>query len=143
MDSLGKHLNHLYGTYDNIILLGDFNAETSEDDMKLFCTSYNLKNLVKKPTCFKNIDNPSWIDLVKKASCIDLVKKAICIDLVKKASCIDLVKKASCIDLILTNKPFSFRNTIVIETGLSDFHCLTITTIKCNFQKLKTSSNRL
>ena len=64
LDILGKQLNDVYGKYDNIILVGDFNAETSEDDMKLFCTSYNLKNLVKKPACFKNIDNPSCIDLI-------------------------------------------------------------------------------
>ena len=28
-----------------------------------FCDIYNLKNLVKEPTCFKNPDNPSCIDL--------------------------------------------------------------------------------
>ena len=27
-----------------------------------FCASYNLKNLIKEPTCFKNIDNPTLID---------------------------------------------------------------------------------
>ena len=32
--------------------------------MKLFCSSYNLKNLINDPTCFKKMDNPSCIDLV-------------------------------------------------------------------------------
>ena len=32
----------------------------------------------------------------------------------------------SCIDLILSNKPRSFHSTCVIETGLSDFHRMTV-----------------
>ena len=32
--------------------------------MQTFCDTYNLKSLVKKPTCFKNLDNPSCIDLI-------------------------------------------------------------------------------
>ena len=31
--------------------------------MNDFCNVYNLSNLVKEPTCFKNPDNPSCIDL--------------------------------------------------------------------------------
>ena len=99
LDSIGKLLNDLCGKYENLILFGDFNAEICEDEMQLFCTTYNFKSLVNKPTCFKNPNNPS------------------------------------CIDLILTNKSLSFQNTSMIETGLSDFHSLTITTMKCNFQK--------
>ena len=33
--------------YDNIILLGDFNSEVTEQSMSEFCNIYNLKNLVK------------------------------------------------------------------------------------------------
>ena len=50
--------------YDNIILLGDFNAEMSENAMIDFCDIYYLKNLVKDPTCFKNVEHPSCIDLI-------------------------------------------------------------------------------
>ena len=32
--------------------------------MKQFCASYNLRSLIKKPTCFKSVDNPSCIDLI-------------------------------------------------------------------------------
>ena len=32
--------------------------------MNIFCTNYNLKNLVKEPTCFKNIDKSSCVDLI-------------------------------------------------------------------------------
>ena len=68
--------------------------------MKPFCESYNLTNLIKQPTCFKNL------------------------------------KKHSCIDLILTNKPKSFQTICVIETGLSDFHGLTVSVLKMHYRKL-------
>ena len=32
--------------------------------MKTFCETYNLTNLIKGPTCFKNPLNPSSIDLI-------------------------------------------------------------------------------
>ena len=36
-----------------------------ENDKKMldFCESYKLKSLIKQPTCFKNPENPSCIDL--------------------------------------------------------------------------------
>ena len=43
----------------------------------------------------------------------------------------------SCIDLLLTNKPLSFQNLCVAETGLSDFHRMILTVTKMTFQKLK------
>ena len=42
----------------------------------------------------------------------------------------------SCIDLILTNNP-SFQNSGVIETGLFDFHKMTVTVMKTTSEKLK------
>ena len=32
--------------------------------MEQFCASYNLKSLIKEPACFKDVDNPSCIDLI-------------------------------------------------------------------------------
>ena len=32
--------------------------------MERLCASYNLKSLIKEPTCFKSVDNPSCIDLI-------------------------------------------------------------------------------
>ena len=95
LDSISKLLNELSIKYDN------FNSEMHEEPMNIFCTTYNLKNLVKEPTCFKNIDNPS------------------------------------CIDLILTNKPSYFQTTTVVETGISDFHKLTLTIIKSTLPKVE------
>jgi hypothetical protein len=93
--SLNKHMS----SYDNLILVGDFNSEMIENDMKEFCETYHLKNLIKEPTCFKNPHNPTSIDL------------------------------------ILTNRINSFQHSDVIETGLSDFHKMTITVLKTYFQK--------
>ena len=69
--------------------------------MEKFCASYNLKNLIKQPTCFKNLKNPT------------------------------------CIDHILTNHPKSFHSPSVFETGLSDFHKLTLTILKVFHAKYK------
>ena len=68
--------------------------------MPSFCDMFDLASLIKEPTCYKNPDN------------------------------------TSCIDLILTKKPFSFQNSCVAETGLSDFHWMILTVTKMTFQKL-------
>ena len=44
--------------------------------------------------------------------------------------------KPTCIDLILTNVPRMFQSTCVIETGLSDFHLMTVTVMRKTFKKL-------
>ena len=62
LTSLGNYLNELCKKYDNFILLGDFYSEMCEDAMLELSSVYNLKNVVKKPTCYKNIGNPSCID---------------------------------------------------------------------------------
>ena len=69
--------------------------------MSSFCDTLDLTSLIKEPTCYKNPDNPS------------------------------------CIDLHLTNKPLSFQNVCVAETGLSDFHRMILTVTNMTFQKLK------
>ena len=61
---IGKNLDLCSGKYENYLLMGDFNAEPSEYAMEEFMKLYNLKNLVKGPTCFKNPLNPSCIDLI-------------------------------------------------------------------------------
>ena len=50
--------------YDNFIVLGDVNCEASNDCMKDFCEAFNSSSLVKKPTCFKNPENPTCIDSI-------------------------------------------------------------------------------
>ena len=99
LTALSLILDKLTQQYDDIILMGDFNCEPNETDMVDFCEIYGLKNLVKEPTCFKNVENPSLIDL------------------------------------ILTNKSKSFQSTLNVESGLSDFHKMTVTVMKCEYKK--------
>ena len=47
--------------------------------------------------------------------------------------------KPSCIGLILTNKSRSFHSSHIIETGISDFHKMTVSVIKIYFKKRKSN----
>ena len=107
-NNIGNHLKALSdfldshsSTYEKILILGDFNAEADDPNMKPFCDSYSLTSLIKQPTCYKNPSHPK------------------------------------CHDLILTNVPRSFQTTCVIETGLSDFHLITLTVMRKSLKKLK------
>ena len=98
---LSSQLDVLSSSYENIVIIGDFNSELTEVVMGDFCDMYNLSNLINDPTCYKNPDN------------------------------------ASCIDLILTNKSNSFQHSKTYETGISDFHKMTVTVLKMSYTKLK------
>ena len=50
--------------YDKYMLIGDFNGEESEPCLSQFLFEINAKNIVKEPTCFKSLSNPSCTDLV-------------------------------------------------------------------------------
>ena len=98
---VGRSLDSYMSSHGSFLVIGDLNSEISEMAMSEFCETYNLQNLVKDPTCYKNPSKPT------------------------------------CIDLILTNFPKSFQHTQTIETGLSDFHKLTLTVLKTHFPRLK------
>ena len=76
--------------------------------MDSFCTIDRLKSLIKEPTCYKNYE------------------------------------KTTCIDLILTNCPKQFQAALTLETGLSDFHKMTVAIFKSyiSHQKPKMIFNR-
>ena len=101
IESIGKTLDVISSKHDNILLIGDYNADISNNFLKDFCDLYNLKNLIKVPTCYKNPDKPSSIDVM------------------------------------LTNVHRSFCNSCSIETGLSDFHKMTISILKTDLKKKK------
>ena len=50
--------------YDNILILGDLNCTASDVLMKYSCELYNLENLIKEAACNRNVNNPSYIDVV-------------------------------------------------------------------------------
>ena len=64
LEYLRRSWDFYASNYDNLLLMGDFNVNTSESNMKDFCNSYGFKSLIKVPTCFKNPENPSCIDLI-------------------------------------------------------------------------------
>ena len=43
---------------------GDFKAEISDTNMGFFCAIHKFKSLIKEPTCYKNHDDPTYIDLI-------------------------------------------------------------------------------
>ena len=63
LKNISKTLEKLNSTYDNLVLLGDFNAEPEEESISEFLNLYNLKNLVKQNTCFKHPEKHICIDL--------------------------------------------------------------------------------
>ena len=63
LDSLRKNLALYSSAYDNYIVIGDFNVEAGSKEMSSFCVTFDLSSLIKEPTCYKNPDNPSCIDL--------------------------------------------------------------------------------
>ena len=71
LQEIGKGLDYYSSKYENFIVLGDFNAEMSNPHMSEFCTLFNFPNLIKEPTCYKNVDKPTSIDhiLTNHARC--------------------------------------------------------------------------
>ena len=57
--------------------------------------------------------------------------------LIKQPTCYKNPIKPSCMDLMLTNFPRMFQSTCVIETGLSDFHLMTVTVLRKTFKKVR------
>ena len=55
--------------------------------------------------------------------------------LIRQPKCYKNFEKPTCIDLMLTNMPHSFQSTCVTETGLPDFHLMTLTVMRKNFRK--------
>ena len=44
--------------------MGDFNAGLDNAVLKDFCNLFNLTSLINEATCYKNSNNPSYIDLI-------------------------------------------------------------------------------
>ena len=64
LGAVGKNLDSYSSKNKKFILLGDFNVKPTEDAMEEFMKVYNLNNLVKEATCFKNSEKPSCIKLI-------------------------------------------------------------------------------
>ena len=62
LNIVSKTLNFLPPKYSYILLGDECDAEWNEVPMVTFCKYYNLVNLIKQPTCFKNPEKPTCID---------------------------------------------------------------------------------
>ena len=54
----------VYSNYENILLVGDFNAQKGETCLDTFLYQHELENVNKEPTCYKNSENPNCIDFI-------------------------------------------------------------------------------
>ena len=71
----------------------------------------------------------------KESAMIDFCQPYKMENLINNFTCYKNPNKPTCIDLMLTNKPRSFKNSSVLETGLSDFHKMTLTVTRAHFVK--------
>ena len=64
LDHVGKSLDKLIGDNNNLIIIGDFNSQVEEYVMEEFGDTYNVQNLILELACFKNVQNPTIIDMI-------------------------------------------------------------------------------
>ena len=64
LQALSTSLDLYSSQFDQFIIFCDFNVEIENSEMKEFCLNYNLKSLIRAPTCLKNPETSSYIDLI-------------------------------------------------------------------------------
>ena len=64
LKTLSKSLALYSSSYENLMIMGDFNVCMEEISMSGFCDTFGLKSLTKDATWYQNLENPSSIDLI-------------------------------------------------------------------------------
>ena len=64
LESVNRIIDELNKLYQKFLFFGDFNASVSEKCLEKFCNLKGLTSLIKKPTCFKNPDKTTCINLI-------------------------------------------------------------------------------
>ena len=64
LETLSKSLTLYSYSYENLIIVGDFNICVEEISMTGFWDTFGLKSLIKDAACYKNPENPSSTDLI-------------------------------------------------------------------------------
>jgi len=105
-DELNKSLLLATKNYNNLIVAGDLNIEINPE---------------------KNTDRHNLLS--ECCGTFDLK------NIIKGKTCF-MSETGASIDAFLTNKPRSFFNTSILETGLSDHHCMILTFLRCHYEKL-------
>ena len=65
MKTVDVHLNKYKYKYGNVLLIEDFNSSVDDSLTKSFCKIYESKFLLTEPTCLKNPQSPSCINLIE------------------------------------------------------------------------------
>ena len=63
LNRINSILDHYLTTYENIILIGDFNLCVGNTYLEATLENYDLNNLINMPTCYQS-NNPTCIDLI-------------------------------------------------------------------------------
>ena len=58
-------LNKYKYKYGNVLLMEDFNSSVDDSLIKTFCKIYESRFLLTEPTCLKNPQSPSCINLIE------------------------------------------------------------------------------
>ena len=64
LECLNRIMDEFSKNYDNVISLGDFNTCINDNAMISFCSLNDLTSLIDQPTCYKNPNKPTCIDLI-------------------------------------------------------------------------------
>ena len=64
LGSLTRCLALYSSAYVHYIVVDNFNVEVDDTGMSDFCNTFDLISLTKEPTCYKNPEKPSCIDLI-------------------------------------------------------------------------------
>ena len=56
-------LDYYLPTYENFVVIGDFNLLVEKSHLEVIILAYDLSSLIKKPTCYQS-HTPSCIDLI-------------------------------------------------------------------------------
>ena len=64
LKALSDFLDSHSSTYEEVLILGDFNLDVDDQSMKTFCDSWSLTILIKQLACYKSPSHPKCIDLI-------------------------------------------------------------------------------
>ena len=69
-DTISNALDVYTGTYNKLLLAGDFNVTETDVVLNEFLHVNDFKCIVKSNTCFKNSENPRCIDFFLTNACV-------------------------------------------------------------------------
>ena len=58
--ALSQKLGKYSSSYNNFIILSDFNIQMKEEQIKAFCENNDFKSLIRQPACYKIPSNPTF-----------------------------------------------------------------------------------